>query len=57
MASKEGRHPIYSYTEEEKNDIRKEFGLTENMIQEDIDALTEWFEKQPHLIASGVPGI
>lgn len=47
-------HPLYSYTEEEKQYVRNELGLTENTIEEGIDAIMDWFNKQPHLVEAGI---
>ncbi|XP_031764376.1 alpha-tocopherol transfer protein-like [Galleria mellonella] len=54
MAFKDAQHPLYPYTEEEKQEIRKELGLKESTIQDDIDAILDWFSKQPHLIDAGI---
>ncbi|XP_049879563.1 uncharacterized protein LOC126376288 [Pectinophora gossypiella] len=55
MSYKEGCHPIFPYTAQEKQEIRKELGLKESTIQEGMDSILEWFEKQPHLIDAGLP--
>jgi hypothetical protein len=54
MAFEERKHPLYPYTEEEKQEIRKELGMKETTIQDDIDAIMDWFKKQPHLIEAGI---
>ncbi|XP_060806673.1 alpha-tocopherol transfer protein isoform X1 [Amyelois transitella] len=54
MSFKDAQHPLYPYTEEEKQEIRKELGLKETTIQDDIDAIIDWFKKQPHLIEAGI---
>ncbi|XP_028167689.1 uncharacterized protein LOC114358028 [Ostrinia furnacalis] len=54
MHSSDSQHPFFPYTEEEKQEIRKELGLKETGIQEDIDAILEWFRKQPHLVDAGI---
>nr|XP_026489045.1 alpha-tocopherol transfer protein-like [Vanessa tameamea] len=47
-------HPMYPYTDEEKMQIRKEFGIKDNILQEDIDSILEWFYKQPHLAKASI---
>ncbi|XP_052738971.1 alpha-tocopherol transfer protein [Bicyclus anynana] len=42
-------HPFYQCTEDEMLEIRKEVGLKESILQEDIDAILDWFYKEPHL--------
>ncbi|XP_063832992.1 uncharacterized protein LOC135082161 [Ostrinia nubilalis] len=54
MHISDSQHPFFPYTEEEKQEIRKELGLKEAAIQEDIDAILEWFRKQPHLVDAGI---
>ncbi|XP_050353579.1 alpha-tocopherol transfer protein-like [Nymphalis io] len=49
----EESHPMYPYTDDEKQQIRKELGLKDNILQEDIDSILEWYYKQPHL--AGAP--
>ncbi|XP_039752548.1 alpha-tocopherol transfer protein-like [Pararge aegeria] len=44
-----GSHPLYPCTEEEKLAIRKEVGIKDNILQEDIDSILDWFYKEPHL--------
>ncbi|CAH0713622.1 unnamed protein product, partial [Brenthis ino] len=44
-----GQHPFYQTTEEDRLLIRKELGFKDSILQEDIDAIIEWFQKQPHL--------
>ncbi|CAH2093988.1 unnamed protein product [Euphydryas editha] len=46
---KKDQIPLFPYSLEEKEAILKELGLKENLIEEDIDAIIEWFYKQPHL--------
>lgn len=48
------QHPLYIVTEEDKKLIRAELGLKESTIQEDVDGIMDWFEKQPHLIEAGI---
>lgn len=43
------QHPFYPSTEEDRLLIRRELGFKESILQEDIDAIIEWFLKQPHL--------
>ncbi|XP_072934340.1 alpha-tocopherol transfer protein-like [Epargyreus clarus] len=45
----DGQHPLYPYSEEDKQGILKEHGLKESILQEDVDAILEWYYKQPHL--------
>ncbi|CAB3222186.1 unnamed protein product [Arctia plantaginis] len=45
---------IYPHTKEEKQEIRRELGLKDSAIEEDIDAIIEWFQKQPHLVEAGI---
>ncbi|CAH0595078.1 unnamed protein product [Chrysodeixis includens] len=47
-------HPFYPYTKEDVQEIRGELGLKESTIQEDVDAIVEWFLKQPHLVEAGI---
>lgn len=54
MRVEETKHPLYPYTEEEKQEIRKELCLKESAIQSDIDAILDWFKKQPHLVNAGI---
>ncbi|CAH0402707.1 unnamed protein product [Chilo suppressalis] len=54
MAFDEGKHPLYPYTEEEKLEIRKQLGMKETTIQDDIDAIMDWFKKQPQLVDAGI---
>ncbi|KAL0818349.1 hypothetical protein ABMA28_008827 [Loxostege sticticalis] len=54
MQCSDSQHPLFPYTEEEKQEIRKELGLRETGIQEDINAILEWFRKQPHLVDAGI---
>lgn len=49
-----GQHPFYPCTEEDKQEIRKELGLKESTMQDDIDSIMDWFKKQPHLIEAGI---
>ncbi|XP_034827505.1 alpha-tocopherol transfer protein-like isoform X1 [Maniola hyperantus] len=42
-------HPFYPCTEAEKLAIRKEVGIKDGIFQEDIDAILDWFYKEPHL--------
>lgn len=42
-------HPFYPCTTEEKEEIRKEAGIKDSVLQEDIDAILDWFYKEPHL--------
>ncbi|KAJ8709659.1 hypothetical protein PYW08_009663 [Mythimna loreyi] len=37
-------------TEEEVRAVRQVFGLTEKSIQDGVDAILEWLQKQPHLV-------
>ncbi|CAH2093995.1 unnamed protein product [Euphydryas editha] len=46
---KKYQNPLYPHSLEEKEAILKELELKENLIEEDIDAIIEWFYKQPHL--------
>lgn len=46
--------PLLKYSEEEKREILKECGLKESLIEEDIEAIKEWFYKQPHLAEAGI---
>lgn len=45
----EGQHHMFLYTEEDKQMVKKETGLKDNVIEEDIEAILDWFKKQPHL--------
>ncbi|CAK1590213.1 unnamed protein product [Parnassius mnemosyne] len=45
----EGEHHMVLYTEEDKQAVKKENGLKDSGLKEDIDAIMEWFKKQPHL--------
>ncbi|CAH2052277.1 unnamed protein product, partial [Iphiclides podalirius] len=45
----EGQHHIFPYTEEDKQMVKKETGLKDSVLDEDIDAVLQWFKKQPHL--------
>ena len=47
-------HPMYPYTKEDVQEIRKELGLKESTLEEDVDAIVEWFHKQPHLVEAGI---
>lgn len=52
--SHEDVNPIYPHTKEEKQEIRRELGLKDSTIEEDIDAIIDWFQKQPHLVEAGI---
>ncbi|KAL4712415.1 hypothetical protein ACJJTC_001576 [Scirpophaga incertulas] len=54
MAHHKKQHPLYPYTEEDKQEIRKKLGMKESTIQDDIDAIMDWFKKQPHLVDAGI---
>lgn len=45
---------LFSYTEEEKMRVLKYHGFTEKGMQDDVDAIMEWFEMQPHLVEGGI---
>ncbi|XP_022834755.1 alpha-tocopherol transfer protein-like [Spodoptera litura] len=47
-------HPMFPYTKEDVQEIRKELGLKESTIEGDIDAIVDWFQKQPHLAEAGI---
>lgn len=49
MPTKTGQCPLYPWSLKEKEEIRKELGIKESIIKEDVDAIIEWFYKQPHL--------
>lgn len=44
------QHTLYPISEEDRSSIRKELDFKESILQEDIDAIIEWFQKQPHLV-------
>lgn len=44
------QHPFYPTSDDERLQIRKELGFKESILQEDIDAIIEWYQKQPHLV-------
>ncbi|KAJ8712710.1 hypothetical protein PYW08_008014 [Mythimna loreyi] len=50
----DGMHPMFPYTKEDVQEIRKELGLKESTIEEDVDAIIDWFNKQPHLVEAGI---
>ncbi|XP_030031260.1 uncharacterized protein LOC115448096 isoform X2 [Manduca sexta] len=54
MSLLEGPHPLYPCSEEDMQEIRAELGLKESTLQEDIDAILDWFQKQPHLVEAGI---
>ncbi|KAJ0173152.1 hypothetical protein K1T71_011328 [Dendrolimus kikuchii] len=54
MSIYENQHPFYITTNEERQEIRRELGLKESTIEEDIDSIMEWFQKQPHLVGGGI---
>lgn len=45
----DGQHGLMVYTEEDKQAVKKEIGLKDSVLEEDIDAILEWFRKEPHL--------
>ncbi|XP_026729919.1 uncharacterized protein LOC113495413 isoform X2 [Trichoplusia ni] len=45
---------LFHCTEKEKAEIRKEVGVTEAAINDGVDAIFEWFNKQPHLAEAGL---
>ncbi|XP_047999108.1 alpha-tocopherol transfer protein-like [Leguminivora glycinivorella] len=45
---------IFPYTAEERRRMIKEFGFTENGIKEDVEAIMDWFKRQPHLVEAGI---
>ncbi|CAG5022659.1 unnamed protein product [Parnassius apollo] len=45
----EGQHYMVLYTEEDKQAVKKEIGLKDGVLEEDINLIIEWFKKQPHL--------
>ncbi|PZC72925.1 hypothetical protein B5X24_HaOG210360 [Helicoverpa armigera] len=47
-------HPMFPCTREDIQEIRRELGLKESTLEEDIDAIIEWFQKQPHLVEAGI---
>ncbi|KAJ2937374.1 hypothetical protein O0L34_g1968 [Tuta absoluta] len=55
MSSKNDWHFLFPYSDEEKLMIRRELGLKESVIEEDVEIILEWFQMQPHLISAGVP--
>ncbi|OWR55141.1 hypothetical protein KGM_206990 [Danaus plexippus plexippus] len=44
------QHPLYPCSESDKQEIRRELGMKESILQEDIDAILDWFNKQAHLV-------
>lgn len=48
------QHPLYIVTDEDKKLIQAELGLKESTIQEDVDSIIDWFNKQPHLVEAGI---
>ncbi|KAI5638792.1 CRAL/TRIO domain-containing protein [Phthorimaea operculella] len=55
MSVKNDRHCLFPYSDEEKLMIRQELGLKESVIEEDVDMILDWFQKQPHLVPAGMP--
>ncbi|GBP82183.1 Alpha-tocopherol transfer protein [Eumeta japonica] len=47
-------HELLQYTDEEKKEIRKALGLKEDIIESEIQAIIDWFNKQPHLTDAGI---
>ncbi|XP_075984008.1 alpha-tocopherol transfer protein-like [Anticarsia gemmatalis] len=46
--------PLYPHNKEDIQEIRGQLGLKDSTIQEDVDAIIEWFQKQPHLVEAGI---
>ncbi|XP_013167532.1 PREDICTED: alpha-tocopherol transfer protein-like isoform X1 [Papilio xuthus] len=50
----DGQNNLLLYTEEDKQAVKKEIGLKDSVLEEDIDAILEWFKKEPHLAESPI---
>ncbi|XP_047999645.1 alpha-tocopherol transfer protein-like [Leguminivora glycinivorella] len=45
---------LFQHTEEEKRQIVKNLECSEEGLKEDVEAIMEWFYKQPHLADAGI---
>ncbi|XP_061723094.1 uncharacterized protein LOC133529402 isoform X2 [Cydia pomonella] len=45
---------IFPYSAEERKTILKELGFTEKGLEEDVEAIMDWFQRQPHLVEAGI---
>ncbi|XP_004928861.2 alpha-tocopherol transfer protein [Bombyx mori] len=54
MPSVQEQHPLLICTEEDKEEIKRLLEIKDARLHEDIEAILDWFNKQPHLVEAGI---